>query len=115
MSEKESYRDNPLLKRVGIKYEYTEEEIAEYIKCSQDAVYFVEKYIKIVNVDEGLIPFRLWDFQKRISYNRLSKINMPQYGGGSYNKFYNLDDFKLNNIILNLLNNNIDYAKKLLN
>ena len=57
----------------------------------------------------------LWDFQKRISYNRLSKINMPQYGGGSYNKFYNLDDFKLNNIILNLLNNNIDYAKKLLN
>ena len=25
--------------------QFTQEEIAEYIKCSQDAVYFVEKYI----------------------------------------------------------------------
>lgn len=57
----------------------------------------------------------LWDFQKRISYNRLSKINLPQYGGGINNKIYNLDDFKLNNIILYLLQNNIDSAKKLLN
>jgi hypothetical protein len=57
----------------------------------------------------------LWDFQKRISYNRLSKITTQQYGGGAFNKIYNLDDFKLNNIILYLLQNNIDSAKKLLN
>jgi hypothetical protein len=57
----------------------------------------------------------LWDFQKRISYNRLSKITTQQYGGGAFNKIENLDNFKLNNIILYLLQNNIDSAKKLLN
>ncbi len=85
MSDKETYRDNPLLKRVGVKYEFTQEEIAEYIKCSQDAVYFVEKYIKIVNVDEGLIPFRMWDFQKKMVQtfrdNRFVIMKMPRQVG----------------------------------
>ena len=57
----------------------------------------------------------IWDFQKRISYNRLSKITIQQYGGGAYNRIQNLDKFRLNNIILYLLQNNIDSAKKLLN
>ena len=85
MSDKETYRDNPLLKRVGVKYEFTQEEIAEYIKCSQDAVYFVEKYIKIVNVDEGLIPFEMWDFQKKMIAtfrdNRFVIMKMPRQVG----------------------------------
>lgn len=61
---KDSYRDNPLLKRAGVQHNYTEEEIKEYILCSKDPVYFAEKYIRIVNVDRGLIPFDMWDFQK---------------------------------------------------
>jgi len=85
MSDKETYRDNPLLKRVGVKYNFTQEEIAEYIKCSQDAVYFVEKYIKIVNVDEGLIPFKMWDFQKKMVAtfrdNRFVIMKMPRQVG----------------------------------
>ena len=85
MSDKETYRDNPLLKRVGVKYNFSQEEIAEYIKCSQDAVYFVEKYIKIVNVDEGLIPFRMWDFQKKMIQtfrdNRFVIMKMPRQVG----------------------------------
>ncbi len=61
---KDSYRDNPLLKRAGVQHNYTEEEIKEYITCSKDPVYFAEKYIRIVNVDKGLIPFEMWPFQR---------------------------------------------------
>jgi hypothetical protein len=66
MNQKDSYRDNPLLKKVGVEHQYTEEQVAEYIKCSKDPVYFCMNYIKIVNVDEGLINFNMWDFQKEM-------------------------------------------------
>ena len=66
VSTKDSYRDNPLLKRAGVEVSYTQEQIEEYIKCANDATYFAMKYMKIVNVDEGLIPFRMWDFQKEM-------------------------------------------------
>ena len=62
----ESYRDNPLLKKVGVEHKFTEEQVQEYIKCSKDPIYFCINYIKIVNVDEGLIPFKMWDFQKEM-------------------------------------------------
>lgn len=64
MSIKDSYRDNPLLKKSGVELSYTQEQIEEYVKCAQDPVYFVENYVQIVNVDRGLIPFDMWDFQK---------------------------------------------------
>lgn len=63
---KVAYRDNPLLKRVGVEHKFTEEQVKEYIKCSKDPVYFCMNYIKIVNVDEGLINFNMWDFQKEM-------------------------------------------------
>jgi len=62
----EAYRDNPLLKKAGVKVEYTEEQVAEYIKCSKDPIYFAKNYIKIVNVDEGLINFKMWKFQEQM-------------------------------------------------
>ena len=66
MNTKDSYRDNPLLKKVGVDHQYTKEQIEEYVKCSKDPVYFCINYIKIVNVDEGLINFKMWDFQKEM-------------------------------------------------
>jgi hypothetical protein len=60
---KDSYRDNPLLKRVGVQVNYTEEQLQEYIKCSKDPIYFT-KYINIITLDEGLVPFQMYDFQK---------------------------------------------------
>jgi hypothetical protein len=66
MNVKDSYRDNPLLKKVGVDHQYTKEQIEEYIRCSKDPVYFCMNYIKIVNVDEGLINFKMWDFQKEM-------------------------------------------------
>lgn len=61
-----SYRDNPLLKKIGVEHKFTQEQVQEYIKCSKDPVYFCMNYIKIVNVDEGLINFKMWDFQKEM-------------------------------------------------
>ena len=63
---KDSYRDNPLLKRVGVTVSYTQEQVNEYIKCAKDPVYFAKTYIKIVNVDEGLMNFKMWPFQEEM-------------------------------------------------
>ncbi len=47
LNSKTSYRDNPLLKKVGVDHPFTKEEVDEYIKCSRDPVYFAMEYIKI--------------------------------------------------------------------
>ena len=60
---KESYRDNPLLKKVGVTINWTQEQAEEYIKCSRDPIYFA-KHIKIITLDEGVVPFDMYDFQK---------------------------------------------------
>jgi len=64
MINKDSYRDNPLLKKAGVQMKFSKEQVEEYMKCAKDPVYFAETYIKIVNVDQGLIPFNMWGFQK---------------------------------------------------
>ena len=65
MSER-GYLGNVNLKRKGTEIEWTQEKIEEFIKCSKDPVYFSEKYINIVHVDKGLIPIRMYDYQKEI-------------------------------------------------
>ena len=66
MDNKDSYRDNPLLKRAGVQLQYTQEQVDEYIKCAKDPIYFAKNYIKIVNVDDGLINFKMWPFQEKM-------------------------------------------------
>lgn len=66
LDAKDSYRDNPLLKRAGVDWRWTQEQIDEYAKCCVDPIYFAKNYIKIVNVDEGLINFRMWPFQEEM-------------------------------------------------
>lgn len=60
------YNGNKNLKRAGTPVEWTPDMVQEYIKCSRDPIYFAEKYIKIVHVDHGLIPIKLYDYQKEI-------------------------------------------------
>ena len=63
MSE-QYYLGNPLLKKSDVQHNFTKKEIEEYIKCRDDIIYFLETHVKIVHVDEGLIPFDLYPFQK---------------------------------------------------
>ncbi len=62
----ESYLGNQNLKRSNVKHAWTSEQVREWIKCTQDPVYFVEKYVKIVNIDKGLVNFNLYDYQRDI-------------------------------------------------
>lgn len=81
----QGYLGNPLIKRSGTKVEWTEEQLAEYAKCMEDPIYFAEKYIKIVHVDHGLIPIRLYDYQKeiveKITHNRRVTVCTSRQSG----------------------------------
>lgn len=81
----ENYLGNPRLKRADTKVEYTPEQVQEYIKCSEDPIYFILTYCKIVNIDKGLIMFPLWDFQKEMilafEENRFVICKMPRQVG----------------------------------
>ena len=48
------------------KYQYTVEELREFVKCSKDPVYFIRNYMKIIQVDKGLVPFEMWPFQEKM-------------------------------------------------
>jgi hypothetical protein len=57
------YNANPNLKSAGVAVQYTPEQLQEYIKCADDPIYFIKKYVKIISLDKGLIPFELYDYQ----------------------------------------------------
>lgn len=82
---KNSYRDNPLLKKVGVDVQFTKDQVDEYLKCANDPVYFALYYMKIVNVDHGLMPFEMWDFQKEMLAtfhdNRFTIMKCPRQVG----------------------------------
>lgn len=60
----DGYLGNPNLKPVGVQQQFTPEQVKEYVKCSNDPLYFIKKYVKIVALDKGLVPFDLYDFQE---------------------------------------------------
>ena len=62
--EQVSYHGNPNLKPLAYQHDFTKEEIKEYMKCKEDPVYFIENYVKIITLDQGLQPFKLYDCQK---------------------------------------------------
>ena len=66
MSKSEIYLGNKNLKRADVPIEFTKEQIQEYVKCARDQLYFIENYVKIVNVDRGLISFNPYEYQKDI-------------------------------------------------
>jgi hypothetical protein len=83
----DNYLGNPLLKSTNVQVKYTAEQVQEYVKCADDPVYFMEKYIKVVNLDKGLVPFELYPFQKRIvntiHNNRFTICKIPRQSGKS--------------------------------
>jgi hypothetical protein len=81
------YLGNPLLKKANTQIEFTEAQVIEFLKCKEDPVYFAENYIKIVNVDEGLVPFNMYPFQRKLIENfhnhRFNICKMPRQVGKS--------------------------------
>ncbi len=83
----ENYLGNPNLFKAHTKKEYTEHEIREIAKCMDDPIYFIKTYIKIVNIDEGLVPFDMYKFQEKMvntfHNNRFSICKLPRQSGKS--------------------------------
>jgi hypothetical protein len=81
----EGYLGNSRLKRAGVEISYTEEQLKEIARCIDDPIYFIKTYVKIVNVDHGLVPFAMWDFQQDMVQtfheNRFSIAKMPRQVG----------------------------------
>ena len=87
MAQNEIYLGNPNLKRANIAQNFTDEQVEEFIKCSQDPVYFITHYIKIISLDKGLVPFDLYDFQEdmveRFHAHRFNIAKLPRQSGKS--------------------------------
>ena len=83
----DAYLGNPNLKKVNTPVEFTKENILEFQKCAEDPIYFMETYMKIVSLDEGLVPFKMYEFQKHIVKtihdNRFTICNLPRQSGKS--------------------------------
>lgn len=81
---KDSYRDNPLLKRIGVDVPVTKEQVEEYQRCASDPIYFC-RYIKIITLNKGLTDFELYDFQERMIKtchdNRFTIMKCPRQVG----------------------------------
>ena len=81
------YLGNPNLKKANVSQDWTEEEIKEYGRCMKDPIYFIKKYIMIVSLDEGLVPFEMYDFQKEMvgtfHNNRFTICKLPRQSGKS--------------------------------
>ena len=86
-NKSKGYLGNKQLKEAGVDIEFTEEQVVEYMKCAKDPVYFIEKYIKVVSLDEGLVPFKLYDFQEdmvqTVHENRFTIAKLPRQSGKS--------------------------------
>ena len=66
LKQKESYLGNPNVKRDGVLQQWTPDLLQEYKKCMHDPIYFVETYIKVISLDDGMVPFILYPYQRRM-------------------------------------------------
>lgn len=82
-----SYLANPRLKAANVKIPFTQEQMVEYECCSRDPIYFILNYIKIINLDKGLMPFEMWPFQEKMvnsfHENRFTICKLPRQTGKS--------------------------------
>ena len=87
MSQNDIYLGNPNLKRANVAQNFTSEQVEEFVKCSNDPVYFIKNYIQIISLDRGLIPFELYDFQSdmvnKFHANRFNIAKLPRQSGKS--------------------------------
>ncbi len=81
------YLGNPNLKKANTQIEFTQEQVFEFVKCKDDPVYFTQNYIQIVSLDEGLVPFNMYPFQRKLidnfHGNRFNICKMPRQTGKS--------------------------------
>ena len=87
LPQKTTYLGNANVKRDGIPEKWTPEKLLEYKKCMENPVYFCEKYVKVISLDKGLVPFRLYPYQgemfKHFNENRFNIVLACRQSGKS--------------------------------
>jgi hypothetical protein len=87
MNKPGSYNGNPKVKADGVETVFTEHEVNEYLRCMEDVPYFCENYIKVINLDHGLVPFKLRGYQTKMvdhfSDNRFNIVLACRQSGKS--------------------------------
>ena len=78
---------NVHVKADGVQQEFTSHQVSEYIRCTNDPTYFARKYIKIINLDRGLVGFDLYPYQEQMfdhfNQNRFSVVLACRQSGKS--------------------------------
>jgi hypothetical protein len=86
-NQRDAYNGNPYVKPDGYQQSFTANEIVEYQKCMADPAYFARTYIKVINLDRGLVPFLLYPYQeemfKHFNSNRFSIVLACRQSGKS--------------------------------
>ena len=114
------YLGNPNLKKVGTEIQFTKDQIQEYLRCKEDPVYFAMNYIKIISLDEGIVPFKMWDFQQELiesfHENRFNIAKLPRQTGKSTTCVSYLLHYILfnDNVNVGILANKLSTARDLL-
>ena len=61
-----TYHGNPFLRSAGVQVQFSQEQLIEIAKCTNDPIYFIENYMQVRNMDAGYVQFKLYDFQKKM-------------------------------------------------
>jgi hypothetical protein len=56
----------PKLRNADAKIPITQEQFLEIARCTEDPIYFIRTYCKIIHVDLGVVDFDLYEYQERI-------------------------------------------------
>jgi hypothetical protein len=82
-----SYLGNPHVKRDGVEEDWTQQKVAEYAKCMADPAYFACTHLKVINLNDGLVPFELYPYQEKMfthfNDNRFSIVLACRQSGKS--------------------------------
>jgi hypothetical protein len=66
MSRETNYLGNPNVRGADVEHPWTKKELVEYKKCLSSPQYFAKKYCKVIHLDKGLIPFKLYPYQEKM-------------------------------------------------
>jgi Terminase RNaseH-like domain/Terminase large subunit, T4likevirus-type, N-terminal len=114
------YLGNPNLKKANTSINFTKKQIQEFIKCKDNPVYFAREYMKIVSLDEGLVPFKMYDFQEKLidnfHNNRFNIAKLPRQTGKSTTVISYLLHYALfnDNVKIAILANKAETSRELL-
>ena len=57
---------NPHVKRDGVEEDWTQDQVAASAPCLADPAYFACTHLKVINLNDGLVPFELYPYQDKM-------------------------------------------------